>query len=162
VLQGTLVLALALAGTGFWALVLGHLISQVWAVFWLVRESRWRPRLRWPSATSGALLAFGLHSAGASVLSYVYNNSDFFAVGRMWLPSVMALRLLSLVGLFMILGASLNPVFNALGRPDIPMKQNLALVLLLPVSFFVAAGRYGIVGVCVVWLVAFPCTIVVL
>jgi O-antigen/teichoic acid export membrane protein/glycosyltransferase involved in cell wall biosynthesis len=80
VAQAVLVLALALAGMGYWALAAGTLAGRTieagctWYAAW------WRPELAWPARQAWGLLRYGLHISGASLLWFVYNNSDFAAV----------------------------------------------------------------------------------
>jgi O-antigen/teichoic acid export membrane protein len=61
-----------------------------------------------------------------------------------------------LAGLFLFFNATLKPVYNALGRPDAITKFNAACVILLPASFALVGSRYGLTGVCMVWVVVFP------
>ncbi len=83
VVQAGLVLALALAGMGYWALAAGALMSRVLEVAALVWFAGWRPRLRLPGARARGLLAFGIHVSLASLLWFVYSNSDYAIVGRL-------------------------------------------------------------------------------
>jgi hypothetical protein len=65
----------------------------------------------------------------------------------------------------MFFNCTLHPVLNALGRPDIPAKYNLACAVLMPACFALLGSRYGLEGICAVWVVIYPlitCALVVL
>jgi teichuronic acid exporter len=97
VVQAGLVLGLALAGAGYWALTAGALAARFLEVIALSHAAGWRPRLAWPFASgeealegtrthtpgAGKLLLFGLSVSGGSFLWFVYSNSDFAVVGRL-------------------------------------------------------------------------------
>ena len=83
---------------------------------------------------------------------------DAFAVvlGEKWLDAVVPFQLLSGAGILMIFSASLPPLLNALGRPDINLKFTAACTLFLPAGFVAFGTQYGLKGVCAVWLVVYP------
>jgi O-antigen/teichoic acid export membrane protein len=83
VVQSGLVLSLALAGLGYWALAAGALAARVIEVVALAVLARWRPRLRLPGARARGLLTFGIHVSLGSLLWFVYSNSDYAIVGRL-------------------------------------------------------------------------------
>jgi O-antigen/teichoic acid export membrane protein len=243
-LQSAVILGLAVAGFGFWALILGGLAARVVEAAILCRLAAWWPRLGWPGKGAWDLLRFGSQVSGATLLWFLYSNSDFAILGKLagpvvlgyyalafqlismpvqkitalcnqvaypvfcrlqgepermrdwylrltallgllgapvlvgmalvaedaipvvlgarWLPAVLPFRLLSLVGMVMIVGASLPPLFNALGRPDINLRYTAACAALLPVSFFLLGKAFGVLGVCLAWLVGYPVIVAVL
>lgn len=75
---------LALAGWGYWAIVvnvpLGHLVGAV-GLWW---ACRWRPS--WPvkGCDIRSLLSFGGHLVGFNLTSYLTRNLDKILVGRAW------------------------------------------------------------------------------
>jgi O-antigen/teichoic acid export membrane protein len=83
VVQSSLVLGLALTGAGYWALAAGAMTARVLEVFVLSYAAGWRPRLVWPTVEGWGLLRFGMHASGASLLWFVYSNSDFTVVGKL-------------------------------------------------------------------------------
>jgi O-antigen/teichoic acid export membrane protein len=89
-------------------------------------------------------------------LALVADDAIPVVLGSRWVPAVLPLRLLSVVGMVMVVSASLPPLFNALGRPDINVRYALACTLLLPPGFAVLGSWLGVVGVCLVWLVGYP------
>jgi O-antigen/teichoic acid export membrane protein len=78
--SAALVLSLALAGMGYWALAAGTLASRLMEAGCTWYASGWRPGLAWPAHQAWELLRYGLHVSGASLLWFVYNNADFAAV----------------------------------------------------------------------------------
>jgi O-antigen/teichoic acid export membrane protein len=238
VAQSGLVLTLAAAGYGYWALATGTLVSRALETAVVIYYSGWRPRLVRPGAGARGLLSFGVHISLGSLLWFVYSNADFAIVGRLagpealglyafafqlislpvqkltvnvnqvvypvfcrlqndrgrmrdwyvrltvllgffgmpvmvgmalvaedgfalvlgekWRDAVLPFQLLSLVGVLMIYSHSLPPLFNALGRPDINLKYTAVCTVLFPIGFMVVGLYYGLVGVCLVWLVLYP------
>jgi O-antigen/teichoic acid export membrane protein len=86
--QSGLVLGLAVAGAGYWALAAGAVVGRVLETALLLMMARWRPALAWPFARSAqgsselhGLMRFGMHVSLGSLLWFVYSNSDFAVVG---------------------------------------------------------------------------------
>ena len=77
-------------------------------------------------------------------------------LGAKWAPAVAPFEILSGAGAVMVLSASLSPLINALGRPDILLRYNLVCCLAYPASFVVAGRLYGVIGVASVWLILYP------
>jgi O-antigen/teichoic acid export membrane protein len=239
-----LVLFLALEGMGYWALAAGALLARVLEVAALVWCAGWRPRLRLPGMRARGLLAFGLHVSFASLLWFVYSNSDYAIVGRLagpvalgyyaiafqlislpvqkltanvnqvaypvfcrlqhdrprlrdwylrltvllgffgtpalagmllvaedafavvlgekWVHAVLPFQLLAGAGILMVFSYSLPPLLNALGRPDINTKYTLVCTVVFPVCFVAAGLLYGLIGICLAWLVIYPPMVAVL
>ncbi len=78
--SAALVLSLALAGMGYWALAAGTLASRLMEAGCTWYASGWRPALAWPARQAWQLLSYGLHVSGATFLWFCYNNADFAAV----------------------------------------------------------------------------------
>ncbi len=75
-------LALAFAGAGYWALVIGPVIGR--AVSTLL-VAVWRPhRVAWPRdfRSIAHAVSFGWHVVVARIAWYLYSNADFAVVGR--------------------------------------------------------------------------------
>jgi O-antigen/teichoic acid export membrane protein len=233
-----LVLSLALAGFGYWALAAGAMAARVLEAATLSYFAGWRPRLRLPGTRARGLLAFGLNVSLGSLLWFFYSNSDFAIVGKLagpvalgyyalafqlislpvqkltanvnqvaypvfcrlqhdrtrlrdwylrltvllgffgtpalvglalvaedafvailgpqWLSAVVPFQLLSAAGVLMVFGASLPPLLNAVGRPDINVKYALTCTLVYPPCFIAAGSWGGLVGICTVWVVLYP------
>jgi O-antigen/teichoic acid export membrane protein len=87
--QTVLVLGLALAGAGYWALAGGALAARLIEAAVLAATSGWRPRLARPRRAAAALVRFGMHVSFASVLSFAFNNADFAVLGWLLGPAVL-------------------------------------------------------------------------
>jgi O-antigen/teichoic acid export membrane protein len=83
VVQSGMVLGLALAGAGYWALAAGAMTARVLEVAVLSYAARWRPSVVHPGPESWELLRFGMHASFASLLWFFYSNSDFAIVGKL-------------------------------------------------------------------------------
>lgn len=82
VVQAALNLGLALAGFGYWTLVLSYCASRALdtaAFAWL---AGWIPRLRLPGPSSRGLFKFGLHATGSTLLWQTYSQADFLIAAR--------------------------------------------------------------------------------
>ena len=78
-------------------------------------------------------------------------------LGEKWLPlAILPLQIMCLAGVFMMLGGTFDALFNALGRPDILFRYYLACALVFPPCFYFAGGRYGVIGIALVWSVVCP------
>jgi teichuronic acid exporter len=77
-------------------------------------------------------------------------------LGAKWREAVLPVRVLAPIGALMVVGSSLSPLFNALGRPDIGLKYNLVCVTVFPAAFLAAGFNGGLLGVCLAWLVIHP------
>jgi PST family polysaccharide transporter len=82
-LAGAIVgIALALAGWGYWSLVIMGIVGAVSTALVAWIAAGWRPGL--PSRNSGvrSMLAFGGHLTGFNLLNYLTRNSDNILIGR--------------------------------------------------------------------------------
>ena len=86
VIQAFLVLGLAWAGLGYWALACGALAGRSVEAAFLTFATRWRPRLAMPSRAAVDLARYGVHISGSSFLWFVYSNADFAVLGAMLEP----------------------------------------------------------------------------
>jgi teichuronic acid exporter len=77
-------------------------------------------------------------------------------LGDKWRGLIVLFQILAPAGVFMTIAATLSPLLNALGRPDIPMKYEIACAAIYPIAFFLAARFHGILGICFVWLLIYP------
>ncbi len=83
--------AAALAGAGYWALVVQQLTGSTVGLLVAALIARWRPSM--PSRGSGIrpLLRFGRDTVGLNLMNYVTSNADSIVIGRMFGPSVLGL-----------------------------------------------------------------------
>lgn len=75
-------------------------------------------------------------------------------LGEQWVPMVLAMQLLAVWGGVRALGATIGPLFRAIGRPDLDTKLHLAKLVLVAVAIYPATVRWGIDGAALVIVVA--------
>jgi O-antigen/teichoic acid export membrane protein len=113
-----------------------------------VRVRSWYLRLASLLALFGAPALVGL--------ALVARDAFELVLGPRWLPAVPPFQVMSLAGVVMVLGASVPPLLNALGRPDLNLRYTFACALIFPAAFLIAAEAAGVLGVCAVWAVVYP------
>ena len=89
-------------------------------------------------------------------MALVAEDGLIVILGEKWQPAVLPFQLLSLSGLFRMYSSLYNMIFNALGRPDVNFKFNLFCMLFFLPCYYAAAWFWGMIGVCLVWMVVFP------
>ena len=109
------------------------------------------------------LLLFGFLATPALVgLALVADDAISVALGQKWMPAVLPVQIMSLAGVFMVLGSSIEVVYNALGRPDINFQFTAISVLVYPPLFYVFGRYFEITGVALVWAVCYPIMVLLL
>jgi teichuronic acid exporter len=105
------------------------------------------------SITGGLALVIYPVTVGLSLIS-----ADLISValGSKWQGAVAPLQLLAFHALLRSNVILLTPVINAIGEARFAMWQNLASLLILPISFYGGASRWGAVGIASVWVIVFP------
>jgi O-antigen/teichoic acid export membrane protein len=81
--QAALVLGLAAAGCGYWALAAGAMAGRSLEALFLAWAAGWRPRLAWAPGRARRLLSFGVQASLTSLLWFAYSNSDFAVVAKL-------------------------------------------------------------------------------
>jgi len=149
VLGSMLTLALALLGTGYWALVLSNAATAVVVTGILITH---RPhRIAWPRglAEIGSAIRFGWHLVVSRIAWYGYSNADFAVVGRVLGPTALGLysvgwniASIAVDRISALLGRVVPAIFSAV-QHDIQAFRRYALLLtegLALVTFPVSAG----------------------
>jgi lipopolysaccharide exporter len=79
--KGALSIALAVAGAGVWALVVGQLAGSLirTALLWIA--AGWRPRLVFARKKLPSMLRFGVGITGVTVLAEAIRNVDYLIIG---------------------------------------------------------------------------------
>jgi len=72
-----------------------------------------------------------------------------------WTPMVPAVNILSWAAMVIMIHSLAAPIVLARGQPSLLLRFNLLSLAILPAAFFVAT-KYGLTGVCLVWLLVFP------
>ena len=67
-------------------------------------------------------------------------------LGDKWLPMVPAMQVLALWGLIRSIGATIGPVFQAVGRPSILTKLSAARLIILAILIYPLSMKWGIMG----------------
>jgi PST family polysaccharide transporter len=114
VAPGVASIPLALAGYGYWALVVGSLLGATAQapIVWLVCP--WRPRLHYPRAIVAEMLRFGTWAATENFLGWVYIWCDSILVA-LWLGQrELGLYRISNNLVLMIFTVLLSPIFPVL------------------------------------------------
>jgi O-antigen/teichoic acid export membrane protein len=81
-------------------------------------------------------------------------------IGEKWRPVVIPFRMLSIVGVASLFSAVLLSLLNAIGRPEISFKYTAVNSVLFPLTFFLAGKSFGVIGVCVVWMIMYPIVVI--
>ena len=76
-------------------------------------------------------------------------------LGAKWQAATAPLQLLPLVMPLSLLSPFLNTAFLGIGRSDVVLANVFAACCIMPAAFFLGA-HYGLVGVSVAWVAAFP------
>ena len=71
----------------------------------------------------------------------------YAVLGAQWAPAVPLLRLLAVWGAIRAFGANAGALFQAVGRPDIGTKIQAIKVVILAITIYPAAVRFGTLGV---------------
>ncbi|MCK4549139.1 MAG: lipopolysaccharide biosynthesis protein [Candidatus Krumholzibacteria bacterium] len=75
-------------------------------------------------------------------------------LGAKWIEVVVPLKLLCLIMPFRAISSLFSPVLNGLGRPEVAFYNVGIATLIMPLGFFIGV-RWGILGICLVWLIGF-------
>ncbi len=84
-------LAVAMAGGGVWAFVVGPIARYVVYATGVPLILRWRPSLVFEPATVRDDIAFGLRSTGGEMIFAVYSNLDYQVVGAVFGPQALGI-----------------------------------------------------------------------
>lgn len=76
-------------------------------------------------------------------------------LGQKWKDAILPLQLLSMMMPLRMVANFLPTASDALGRPDLGLKNVLVASLIMPAAFLIAS-QWGIVGVAVAWVTVYP------
>lgn len=77
---------LALAGSGYWALVVGNLVSNIFLAIWLTILSDWKPRLFYSWTMMLQMLSFGIWILIESFATWLNTWLGTFIISRLLTP----------------------------------------------------------------------------
>lgn len=81
-------------------------------------------------------------------------------LGDEWVTAVIPLQLLALVMPLRLLSTFLSSISDALGRPDLGLKNVMLGCLLMPPAFYIGS-HWGIQGFALAWLTAYPVVVAI-
>ena len=76
-------------------------------------------------------------------------------LGDKWAGAIPLIRLLAIAMPFWTLFTLLQPATDAMGRPEIALRNAAIGALIMPVAFLVG-GQWGIAGIAAAWIAAYP------
>ena len=76
-------------------------------------------------------------------------------IGDKWAQAIMPMQILCLIMPLRMLGNLLPSVLRGVGRPDINVV-NVAIAAILMTSAFVVGSQWGLLGVCLAWVLVYP------
>ncbi len=85
----------------------------------------------------------------------VADDAVVFLLTAKWASIILPLKVLCVISCLRAMNAMYSPLMIATGRPDIVMKNNLLLAIVLPVSFYIGSF-YGLAGLAYSWLLSYP------
>ena len=93
-------------------------------------------------------------------ISCVANEIVLLFLGYKWQSAILPLQLLSLMMPFRMLGNFLPSFTDAMGRPDVTMKNILLSSFVIPIALLVGAIEGGLSGVAIAWVIVSPVLII--
>ena len=82
-------------------------------------------------------------------------------LGEKWVDTVVPMQLLALVLPLRQLNTINTPALMGIGRPEVNVGNLLIACAIMPVAFVIGA-RWGLIGVCIAWVVAYPAYFLIL
>jgi O-antigen/teichoic acid export membrane protein len=93
-------------------------------------------------------------------ISCTANEIILLFLGPAWKGSILPLQLLSLVMPLGLLANFFPSAIDALGRPDVGLKNVLVASFVMPIAFLIAS-HWGIIGIAVAWITAYPVVLII-
>jgi len=153
-------IVMAWSGAGYWSLVCAQLALLATGALGVLLLCRWRPGLpRWDAGVA-AMLSFGGHVTGYSIINYFSKNLDNLLIGRFW--GAQNLGLFSKAGQLVSMPADqideplstvAVPVLSRLG--DTPERYRRAYLRMLAKVLLITMPAITLVIVSSDWLVRF-------
>ena len=93
-------------------------------------------------------------------ISSIANEFVMLFLGQKWQQVILPLQLLPLMLPLRMIINFLPTAIDALGRPDVGVKNVLLASIVMPIAF-VIGSQWGIVGVAVAWVTVYPVVLVI-
>ncbi|RKY39643.1 MAG: lipopolysaccharide biosynthesis protein, partial [Candidatus Omnitrophota bacterium] len=121
-----------------------HVISQVtFPAYSKLQDNL--PKLREAYLKVLQLTAFISFPIAGLIFALAPDFTKLF-LGEKWMPMVPAMQILVIGGAIRSIGATIGPIFQGVGRPDILTKSMFAQLLILAVSIYPLIFKLGITG----------------
>lgn len=78
-----------------------------------------------------------------------------------WSSVIVPIQLLSIVMPIRFIGTIYGSVLAGRGRPDVAMWNMVAAIIIMPAAFLLGS-RWGLVGLCMAWVIAYPILFIVI
>lgn len=88
-------------------------------------------------------------------ISSIANELVLLLFGEKWETAILPLQLLALMMPFRMIANFLPSATDALGRPDIGMKNVLLASAIMPIAFLIGS-QWGLLGVALAWVTIYP------
>ena len=92
-------------------------------------------------------LFWGMSSVAQEIVTVV--------LGAKWVPSTLPLQLIPLIIPLRMIANYVSTAVQGIGRPDIDVRNTLQGFLLMPPAFYIGC-QFGLIGVCLAWVLVIP------
>jgi teichuronic acid exporter len=82
-------------------------------------------------------------------------------LGAKWIDAVIPIQLLSIVMPIRFIGTVYAPLISGKGRPDVQMWNMVLAIIIMPTAFYIGS-RWGIVGLSLAWVIAYPLLFIIM
>ncbi len=93
-------------------------------------------------------------------ISSVANEIILLFLGQKWHSAILPLQLLALMMPLRMVVNFLPSAMDALGRPDIGVKNVLLASIVMPIAFLIGS-QWGIVGIALAWVTVYPLILII-
>ena len=88
-------------------------------------------------------------------ISSIANEFVLLFLGQKWHSAILPLQLLALVMPLKMIATFLPNAANAVGRPDVSVKNVILASIIMPIAFLIGV-QWGIAGVAIAWVTVYP------
>ena len=88
-------------------------------------------------------------------ISSIANEFVLLFLGQKWHSAILPLQLLALIMPLKMIATFLPNAANAVGRPDISVKNVILASIIMPIAFLIGV-QWGIAGVAIAWVTVYP------
>jgi lipopolysaccharide exporter len=121
-----------------------HVVSRVTFPAYSKLQDRW-PRLQRAYLAAFQVTTLVSFPMAAGIFFLAPDFTSIF-LGEKWMPMVPAMQVLTIWGLARSIGATTGPLFQAVGKPEIPTRLQFAKLVLLVILVYPFTENWGILG----------------